>query len=184
MSRIGKLPVPIAKNVTISISKGNLVTVKGAKGELSVQVDPEIGVEQIDNEIIVTRSSEDKRYRAMHGLYRALIHNLVVGVTDGFKKELELIGVGYRASMNGNILELALGYSHPYYFIPPTGISVEVDTKTSKNPRITVAGSDKELVGQVAAKIRSLRKPEPYKGKGIRYVDEVVRKKAGKSAGR
>jgi large subunit ribosomal protein L6 len=184
MSRIGKLPVPIAKNVTISISKGNLVTVKGAKGELSVQVDPEIGVEQIDNEIIVTRSSEDKRYRAMHGLYRALIHNLVVGVTDGFKKELELIGVGYRASMNGNILELALGYSHPYYFIPPAGISVEVDTKTSKNPRITVAGSDKELVGQVAAKIRSLRKPEPYKGKGIRYVDEVVRKKAGKSAGR
>jgi len=184
MSRIGKLPVPIANNVTISISKGNLVTVKGAKGELSVQVDPEIGVEQIDNEIIVTRSSEDKRYRAMHGLYRALIHNLVVGVTDGFKKELELIGVGYRASMNGNILELALGYSHPYYFIPPTGISVEVDTKTSKNPRITVAGSDKELVGQVAAKIRSLRKPEPYKGKGIRYVDEVVRKKAGKSAGR
>ncbi len=184
MSRIGKLPVPIAKNVTISISKGNLVTVKGAKGELSVQVDPEIGVEQIDSEIIVTRSSEDKRYRAMHGLYRALIHNLVVGVTDGFKKELELIGVGYRASMNGNILELALGYSHPYYFIPPAGISVEVDTKTSKNPRITVAGSDKELVGQVAAKIRSLRKPEPYKGKGIRYVDEVVRKKAGKSAGR
>lgn len=184
MSRIGKLPVPIAKNVTISISKGNLVTVKGAKGELSVQVDPEIGVEQIDNEIIVTRSSEDKRYRAMHGLYRALIHNLVVGVTDGFKKELELIGVGYRATMNGNILELALGYSHPYYFIPPAGISVEVDTKTSKNPRITVAGSDKELVGQVAAKIRSLRKPEPYKGKGIRYVDEVVRKKAGKSAGR
>lgn len=184
MSRIGKLPVPIAKNVTVSISKGNLVTVKGAKGELSVQVDPEIGVEQIDNEIIVTRSSEDKRFRAMHGLYRALIHNLIVGVTDGFKKELELIGVGYRASMNGTILELALGYSHPYYFIPPAGISVEVDTKTSKNPRITVAGSNKELVGQVAAKIRSLRKPEPYKGKGIRYVDEVVRKKAGKSAGR
>lgn len=184
MSRIGKLPVPIANNVTVTISSENLVTVKGAKGELSIKVDPEINVALINNEVIVTRPSEDKRHRALHGLYRALIHNLVVGVTEGFKKELELIGVGYRASMNGNILELALGYSHPYFFIPPKSIAVEVDTKTSKNPRIIITGSDKELVGQVAAKIRSLRKPEPYKGKGIRYVDEVVRKKAGKSAGR
>jgi large subunit ribosomal protein L6 len=184
MSRIGKLPVPIPSNVTVTISSDNLVTVKGTKGALSVKVDSEITVAQVENEIVVTRPSDEKRHRALHGLYRALINNLVVGVTEGFKKELELIGVGYRASMNGNILELALGYSHPYFFIPPQGIGVEVDTKTSKNPRIIITGSDKELVGQVAAKIRSLRKPEPYKGKGVRYVDEVVRKKAGKSAGR
>jgi large subunit ribosomal protein L6 len=184
MSRIGKLPVPIPSNVTVTINSDNLVTVKGTKGALSVKVDSEITVAQVENEIIVTRPTDEKRHRALHGLYRALINNLVVGVTEGFKKELELIGVGYRASMNGNILELALGYSHPYFFIPPQGIGVEVDTKTSKNPRIIITGSDKELVGQVAAKIRSLRKPEPYKGKGVRYVDEVVRKKAGKSAGR
>lgn len=184
MSRIGKLPIPVSGNVTVSISSDNLVTVKGSKGQLSVKVDPSIAVVQQGQEILVSRSSEDKKYRALHGLYRALIHNLVVGVSEGFKKELEIIGVGYRASMNGPVLELALGYSHPYYFVPPSGISLDVDTKTSKNPRITVSGMDKELVGQVAAKIRSLRKPEPYKGKGIRYVDEVVRKKAGKSAGR
>lgn len=184
MSRIGKLPIPVSGNVTVSISSDNLVTVKGSKGQLSVKVDPSIAVVQQGQEILVSRSSEDKKYRALHGLYRALIHNLVVGVSEGFKKELEIIGVGYRASMNGPVLELALGYSHPYYFVPPAGISLDVDTKTSKNPRITVSGMDKELVGQVAAKIRSLRKPEPYKGKGIRYVDEVVRKKAGKSAGR
>ena len=184
MSRIGKLPVSVTSNVAVTISPDNLVTVKGIKGQLSVKVDPEITVVHDDGEIHVSRSSDEKRFRALHGLYRALIQNIVTGVTDGFKKELEIIGVGYRASMNGPVLELALGYSHPYYFVPPAGITLDVDTKTSKNPRITVTGSDKELVGQVAAKIRSLRKPEPYKGKGIRYIDEVVRKKAGKSAGR
>ena len=120
----------------------------------------------------------------MHGLYRTLINNLVVGVSDGFTKELEIIGVGYRASLSGKILELALGYSHPLFFVPPRDINIEIDTKTTKNTRIIISGADKQLVGQVAAKIRSLRKPEPYKGKGIRYVNEHVRKKAGKSAGR
>lgn len=184
MSRIGKQPVPIAKGVTVNVSKGNMVTVKGTKGELSLQVDPNLTLDVSDSEIIVNRPSDDKRFRAMHGLYRSLINNLVVGVSEGFKKELEIIGVGYRASINGNILELALGYSHPFFFLPPEGISIEVDTKSSKNPRIIITGADKQLVGQVAAKIRSLRSPEPYKGKGVRYLGEQVRKKAGKSAGR
>ncbi len=184
MSRIGKLPVPLKSNVTVNVTPGNFVTVKGSKGELSLQVDPDIQVEVTKEEILVKRPSDDRRFRALHGLYRALINNLVVGVSEGFKKELEIIGVGYRASLNGNILELALGYSHPFFFVPPKGISVEVDTKTTKNTRIIISGSDKQLVGQVAAKIRSLRSPEPYKGKGIRYVGEQVRKKAGKSAGR
>jgi large subunit ribosomal protein L6 len=184
MSRIGKLPVPLLKNVTVSVSSGNFVTVKGAKGELNLQVDPNLIIEVNETEILVKRPSDDRRFRAMHGLYRTLINNLVVGVTDGFKKELEIIGVGYRASLNGSILELALGYSHPFYFVPPPGITLEVDTKTTKNPRISISGIDKQLVGQVAAKIRSLRSPEPYKGKGVRYLGEIVRKKAGKSAGR
>jgi large subunit ribosomal protein L6 len=184
MSRIGKQPVPITNNVTVNVSKGNFITVKGSKGELGLQIDPNIIIEISDNEILVKRPSDDKRFRSMHGLYRSLINNLVVGVSEGFKKELEIIGVGYRASMNGNILELALGYSHPFYFVPPQDISIEVDTKSSKNPRILISGIDKQLVGQVAAKIRSLRSPEPYKGKGVRYLGEQVRKKAGKSAGR
>jgi large subunit ribosomal protein L6 len=184
MSRIGKQPVPIKPNVTVNITPGNLVTVKGAKGEMSLQVDPNIQVEVADGEVLVKRPSDDKRFRALHGLYRSLIFNLVEGVSEGFKKELEIIGVGYRASVNGNVLELALGYSHPFFFVPPKGVGIEVDTKTTKNPRIIVTGIDKQLVGQVAAKIRSLRSPEPYKGKGVRYVDEHVRKKAGKSAGR
>lgn len=184
MSRIGKLPVPIKPNVTVKVTPGNLVTVKGTKGELSLQVDPSIIVEVTADEILVKRPSDEKRLRAMHGLYRSLINNLVVGVSDGFKKELEIIGVGYRASLNGKALELALGYSHPFFFVPPSGIDIEVDTKSSKNTRIIITGVDKQLVGQVAAKIRSLRSPEPYKGKGVRYLDEQVRKKAGKSAGR
>lgn len=184
MSRIGKLPVPIKPNVTVNVSKGNMVTVKGSKGEMSLQVDPSIIVEVTADEVLVKRPSDEKRLRAMHGLYRSLINNLVVGVSDGFKKELEIIGVGYRASLNGKALELALGFSHPFYFVPPSGIEIEIDTKSSKNTRIIITGVDKQLVGQVAAKIRSLRSPEPYKGKGVRYVDEQVRKKAGKSAGR
>ncbi len=178
------MPVPLAKGVEFSIDPANKVTVKGAKGTLSLQVDPRIKVEQKENEVVVDRASDEKNIKSLHGLYRVLISNLVTGVTDGFKKELEIIGVGYRANLNGNILELTLGYSHPFYFVPPDGITIEVDTKTSKNPRITISGIDKELVGQVAAKIRSLRPPEPYKGKGVRYVGEHVRKKAGKSAGK
>jgi large subunit ribosomal protein L6 len=184
MSRIGKQPVPLKPNVTVNVTPGNLVTVKGAKGEMSLQVDPNISIEITKDEILVTRPSDDKRFRALHGLYRTLINNLVVGVSDGFTKELEIIGVGYRASLSGKILELALGYSHPFFFVPPRDINIEIDTKTTKNTRIIISGADKQLVGQVAAKIRSLRKPEPYKGKGIRYVNEHVRKKAGKSAGR
>ena len=184
MSRIGKQPVPLKPNVTVNVTPGNLVTVKGAKGEMSLQVDTNISIEITKDEILVTRPSDDKRFRALHGLYRTLINNLVVGVSDGFTKELEIIGVGYRASLSGKILELALGYSHPFFFVPPRDINIEIDTKTTKNTRIIISGADKQLVGQVAAKIRSLRKPEPYKGKGIRYVNEHVRKKAGKSAGR
>jgi large subunit ribosomal protein L6 len=183
MSRIGNLPVPLAQGVEFLIDPTNKVTVKGAKGELTLQVDPRIKVEKKDNEVLVVRESEDKKIKSLHGLYRVLISNLVTGVTEGFKKELEIIGVGYRASVNDNILELTLGFSHPFFFVPPDGISIDVDTKTSKNARIIVSGIDKELVGQVAAKIRSLRKPEPYKGKGVRYLGEQVRKKAGKSAG-
>jgi len=184
MSRIGKQPVPLKPNVTVNVTPGNLVTVKGANGEMSLQVDPNISIEITKDEILVTRPSDDKRFRALHGLYRTLINNLVVGVTDGFKKELEIIGVGYRASLNGKVLELALGFSHPFFFVPPKDITLEIDTKTTKNTRIIISGADKQLVGQVAAKIRSLRSPEPYKGKGVRYVNEQVRKKAGKSAGR
>lgn len=182
MSRIGNMPVPLAKGVEFSIDPTNKVTVKGAKGELSLQVDPRLKVEKKENEIVVARDSDAKSAKSIHGLYRVLISNLITGVSDGFKKELEIIGVGYRANLNGNILELTLGYSHPYFFVPPDGITIEVDTKTTKNPRIIISGIDKELVGQVAAKIRSLRPPEPYKGKGVRYLGEYVRKKAGKSA--
>lgn len=183
MSRIGKMPVPLAKGVELSIDPANKVTAKGAKGELSLQVDPRLKVEKKEEEIVLARNSEEKDVKSIHGLYRVLISNLITGVSEGFKKELEIIGVGYRAMINGNVLELTLGYSHPYYFVPPEGINLEVDTKTSKNTRIIITGIDKELVGQVAAKIRSLRPPEPYKGKGVRYVGEYVRKKAGKSAG-
>jgi large subunit ribosomal protein L6 len=182
MSRIGKLPISLPKGVDFSVDAQNQVTVKGEKGTLALKVQADLNFEKNGTELTVIRKTEDKQDRAMHGLYRALINNMVVGVSIGFKKELELIGVGYRATMNGNILELALGYSHPFFFVPPSEISIDIDTKSSKNPRIIITGIDKELVGQVAAKIRSLRKPEPYKGKGVRYVDEKVRRKAGKSA--
>jgi large subunit ribosomal protein L6 len=184
MSRIGKLPISLPGGVDLNIDKQNQVTVKGSKGSLSLRVDSGITIEKNGTEITLARASEDKKDRALHGLYRALINNMVVGVSTGFKKELELIGVGYRANLNGNILELTLGYSHPFFFVPPPDISLEVDTKSSKNPRIIITGINKELVGQVAAKIRSLRKPEPYKGKGVRYLNEKVRRKAGKSAGK
>lgn len=184
MSRIGKLPVPISSAVEFSIDADNVVTVKGSKGSTSLRIHPNITVEKEENEIVVKRHSELKQDKALHGLTRALIHNMVIGVTEGYTKKLEVIGVGFRAAVNGDVLELNLGYSHPIFFVPPQGITIEVDTKSSKNPIVIISGIDKELVGQVAAKIRSFRKPEPYKGKGIRYVGEQIRRKAGKSAGK
>jgi large subunit ribosomal protein L6 len=182
MSRIGKQPVSLSEKVEFSINADNVVTLKGKKGSDSLKVDPTIKIEKKDNELWVTRSSDAKKDRSLHGLYRSLIFNMVEGVTNGYKKELEIRGVGYRASLSGDVLELTLGFSHPIYFVPPDDINIEVDTKSRKNPTIIVSGINKELVGQVSAKIRSLRPPEPYKGKGIRYVDEWVRRKAGKSA--
>ncbi|MTI89395.1 MAG: 50S ribosomal protein L6 [Balneolaceae bacterium] len=182
MSRIGKLPVPITDKVEFSINADNIVTLKGEKGSSTLRIHPEISVEKKDNEIIVKRNTEKKEHRALHGLFRALLNNMVVGVTEGYTKKLEIIGVGYRASISGGVLELNLGYSHPIFFVPPEGITMEVDTKSKKNPLLIISGVNKEMVGQVAAKIRSFRKPEPYKGKGIRYEDEYVRRKAGKSA--
>jgi large subunit ribosomal protein L6 len=182
MSRIGNLPVPISDKVEFSINADNVATFKGEKGTNTLRIHPDIAIEKADDELIIKRATEEKQNRALHGLFRALISNAVVGVTDGYTKKLEIIGVGYRAALNGDVLELNLGYSHPIFFVPPEGISIEVDTKTSKNPMLIISGVDKEMVGQVAAKIRSFRKPEPYKGKGIRYVGEYVRRKAGKSA--
>lgn len=182
MSRIGKLPVPLTDKVDFSIGADNIITVKGDKGTSTLKIHPNISVEKNENEVIVKRASDIKEDRALHGLYRALINNMVVGVTEGYTKRLEIYGVGFRAAMSGDLLELNLGYSHPIFFVPPEGISIEVDTKTSKQPILVISGIDKELVGQVAAKIRSFRKPEPYKGKGIRYYGEQIRRKAGKSA--
>ena len=184
MSRIGKQPIELGDKVTINVAANNLVTVKGPKGELKVQIDPDIRIETKDGQMLVIRPTEQKRHRSMHGLYRSLLDNAVVGVTQGYKKELEIIGVGYRASVSNGVLELALGFSHPIYFVPPKGVTVDVDTKRGKNAIIVIEGTDKQMVGQVAAKIRGLRPPEPYKGKGVRYVDEYVRRKAGKTAAR
>jgi large subunit ribosomal protein L6 len=184
MSRIGRMPIESGDKVTVDVSRGNLVTVKGPKGELSLQVDPDIRVKVEDGTVSVERPTDQKRHRSMHGLYRALIDNMVTGVTKGFRRELEVIGVGYRAAVNDGILELALGYSHPIYFLAPEGITVTVEVQRGKNPTIAIEGTDKQMVGQVAAKIRALRPPEPYKGKGIRYSDEYVRRKAGKTAAR
>ena len=185
MSRIGKLPIALAGNVKIDVASNNLVTVSGPKGELLLQVDPDIMVEVGDGEILVKRPTDQKRHRSMHGLYRSLIQNMVTGVSEGYKKELEVIGVGYRAEVKNGVLELALGFSHPIYFLPPEGITISADPGgRGRNPLITVEGIDKQLVGHVAAKIRALRPPEPYKGKGVRYIGEYVRRKAGKTAAR
>ncbi len=183
MSRVGKAPIELPKGVEISISKGNLVTVKGPKGTLSQQVDPDIQVEIEDGVLTVKRPTDQIRHKALHGLYRALVNNMVLGVTNGFVKELELIGVGYRATNTGQLLELTLGYSHPIMFYIPSEIAVETKQEKGKNPLIRLESIDKQLLGQVAAKIRGLRKPEPYKGKGVRYMGEDVRRKAGKTAG-
>lgn len=184
MSRIGKKPVSIPKGVTITVGADNLVTVKGPKGELKQAVDRDIIVEVKGEEVILGRPTDQIRHRAMHGLYRALLNNLVKGVTDGFKKELELVGVGFKAANQGNTLDLSLGYSHNIIFEVPKELKVATVTEKGKNPTITLEGTDKQLLGQVAAKLRSLRKPEPYKGKGVKYSDEVLRRKAGKAAGK
>lgn len=182
MSRIGNLPIPISDKVEFSINADNIATFKGEKGTNTLRIHPDISIEKNEDELIISRKTDEKEQRALHGLFRSLINNAVVGVSEGYTKKLEIIGVGYRAAMSGDVLELNLGYSHPIFFVPPEGINMEVDTKSSKNPILVISGVDKEMVGQVAAKIRSFRKPEPYKGKGIRYVGEYVRRKAGKSA--
>jgi large subunit ribosomal protein L6 len=182
MSRIGKAPIVIPAGVTINVSENNLVTVKGPKGELQQNVDSEISVSQEDGNLLVTRPSDQKRHKALHGLYRSLINNMVVGVTEGYKLEQELVGVGYRATNQGNTLDLVLGYSHHIVFALPSEIKVSTTAEKGKNPTIILESIDKQLLGQVAAKIRSLRTPEPYKGKGIKFVGEQLRRKAGKSA--
>ena len=184
MSRIGFAPINVADNVTVDIGSNNFVTVKGPKGELTLQVNPEINLSLEDSELVVSRPTEQKRHKSLHGLYRSLIHNMVTGVSEGYMKELEIIGVGFRAAVNNGVLELALGFSHPIYFVPPEGLNITVDTKRGKNTIVIIEGINKQLVGQVAAKIRALRPPEPYKGKGVRYVGEYVRRKAGKTAGK
>jgi large subunit ribosomal protein L6 len=182
MSRIGKLPIAIPAGVTIDVSSNNIVTVKGSQGTLKQTVDPGITVKVEDGNIVLERHTEQKRHKSMHGLYRSLISNMVKGVSEGFKITQELVGVGYKVSSNGNVLELALGYSHNIVMELPAEIKVQTITERGKNPTIIMECADKQLIGQVAAKIRSLRKPEPYKGKGIRFAGEVIRKKAGKTA--
>lgn len=182
MSRIGKLPIALPNDIQITVGNDNVVTVKGPKGSLTTAVDKDIIVKQEDNQIVVERPTEQKRHKAMHGLYRSLINNMIVGVTQGYKEQLELVGVGYKATVQGNILELALGYSHNIFLAMPAEVSASAVTEKGKAPVITLESNDKQLIGQVAAKIRSLRKVEPYKGKGIRFVGEVVRRKAGKTA--
>ena len=182
MSRIGKLPVNLPNGVTLSVSDDNVVSVKGPLGELTQEVNKDIKVEVVENEIIVSRPSESKNHKSLHGLYRALIHNMVVGVSQGYKKQLELVGVGYRAEAKGQNLEMSLGFSHEVLIQLPDEVKVETKTERRANPIITLTCIDKQLIGHVVAKIRSLRPPEPYKGKGIKFVGEQLRRKAGKSA--
>jgi len=184
MSRIGKKPVEIPSGVTITIGKDNVVTIKGPKGELKQAVDTDIKLELKDSSLELVRPTEQIRHRAMHGLYRSLISNMVKGVTEGYVKKLELVGVGFKAANQGNILDLALGYSHNIIFEIPKELKIVTSQEKGQNPIITLESVDKQLLGQVCAKIRGLRKPEPYKGKGVKFVGEVLRRKAGKSAGK
>jgi large subunit ribosomal protein L6 len=184
MARIGNNPVPFSEDVTVSVDDTNTVMVEGPKGALTEQIDPELTVEVDADHVRVRRPTDQKRHRMVHGLSRSLLENMVEGVTNGYKKELKIIGVGYRAQMSNGALEVALGYSHPIFFLPPSDVAVSVNSDRGQDDIITVEGVDKELVGQVAAKIRSLRPPEPYKGKGVRYVDEEISLKAGKTAAR
>lgn len=186
MSRIGKLPITIPAGVTVSQDKEGVITVKGPKGELSQKVDPSINVTIEDGHVtfaIDEKSSVNtKQKQAFHGLYRALVNNMVVGVSEGFKKELELVGVGYRVSNQGNLLEFALGYTHPIFIQLPPEVKVETKSERNQNPQIIIESCDKQLLGQICAKIRSFRMPEPYKGKGVLFKGEVIRRKSGKSA--
>lgn len=181
MSRIGKAPIALPSGVNVTVAD-NIVTVKGPKGVLKQSIHPDINVSIADGHVNLERPSDDKQHRSMHGLYRALINNMVKGVSEGFVAKMELVGVGYRATSAGQVLELALGYSHPIHIELPSEIKVEAVTDRKSNPVITLETADKQLLGQVCAKIRSLRSPEPYKGKGVRFVGEVIRRKAGKSA--
>jgi large subunit ribosomal protein L6 len=184
MSRIGKQPVTFPAGVTITVSADNVVTVKGPKGELKETINRDISVEVKDGQAVLTRPTDQIRHRAMHGLYRSLVSNMVKGVTEGFKKDLELVGVGFKAANTGNVLDLALGYSHNIIFEIPKELKVTTLTEKGQNPKIFLEGVDKQLIGQVAAKLRGLRKPEPYKGKGVKYIGEQLRRKAGKAAGK
>jgi large subunit ribosomal protein L6 len=183
MSRIGKLPIEIPAGVKVTVSDSNLVTVKGPLGELNQQVDPEITLAMDGNILTVNRPSDEKKHRAMHGLYRALVNNMVTGVSKGYEVKLELVGVGYRAENEGQLLDLVLGYSHHTYLYLPKEVQVEAKSDKRSNPIVTLKSCDKQLIGHIAAKIRSFRKPEPYKGKGVKFVGELIRRKAGKSAG-
>jgi large subunit ribosomal protein L6 len=182
MSRIGKKPINIPAGVTVDVSAHNVVTVKGPKGTLTQDVNPDITVELEDGNVVFKRPTESKRHKSLHGLYRSLVNNMIIGVSEGYKKNLELVGVGYKATNQGQILELSLGYSHNIYFMLPDSVSLKTETPKGKNPTVSLESIDKALIGQVAAKIKSLRKVEPYKGKGIRFSGEVVRRKAGKTA--
>jgi large subunit ribosomal protein L6 len=184
MSRIGKNPVTITDGVNVTVSPENVITVKGPKGELKQTIDRDIKVEVKDGKVEFVRPTDQIRHRAMHGLYRSLVNNMVKGVTEGYSKKLELVGVGFKASNQGNVLDLALGYSHNIIFEIPKELKVVTSQEKGQNPMITLESIDKQLLGQVAAKIRSLRKPEPYKGKGVKFAGEVLRRKAGKAAGK
>ena len=184
MSRIGKQPVVVPAGVTITVSADNVLTVKGPKGQLTQNIDRDIAIEVKEGEVVFTRPTDQIRHRAMHGLYRSLVSNMVKGVTEGYKKELELVGVGFKAANTGNLLDLALGYSHNIIIEIPSELKVSTTTEKGQNPKVFLEGIDKQLIGQVAAKLRSLRKPEPYKGKGVKYAGEILRRKAGKSAGK
>ena len=182
MSRIGKSPVIIPSGVEVTIAANNLVTVKGPKGTLEEKIDSDMKIVIADAQLTLERPSEQKRHKAMHGLYRSLINNMVVGVSEGYVKELELIGVGYRASNSGQLLQLMVGFSHPIHMALPPEVKLSTETVKGKPPKVKLESIDKQLIGQVAAKIRAIRKPEPYKGKGIKFVGEVLRRKAGKTA--
>ena len=182
MSRIGLSPISIPSGVTVDVSKSNLVTVKGPKGELKEQLDQDMELTLEDGTFSVARPSNNPKHRSLHGLSRALVNNMVVGVSEGYTKTLELIGVGYRVTNTGNLLELILGYSHPIYFYVPDEVKVETKAEKGQNPQVILTSIDKQLLGQVCAKIRAFRKPEPYKGKGVRFLGEQIRRKAGKTA--
>jgi large subunit ribosomal protein L6 len=184
MSRVGKLPITLPAKTEVSVADNNVITVKGPNGTLTEKIDRDITVKVENGQVLLERPTDQKRHKALHGLYRALVNNMIVGASEGFKITLDVVGVGFRASNQGQLLELSIGFSHPIYVLLPDEIKVSTVSEKGQPPRIILESNDKQLIGQVAAKIRSLRKPEPYKGKGIKYTGEVLRKKAGKSAGK